>query len=111
MILTILSLQPTSGYAIVRKIDENTVVMTSADFRALMTDLAVRDAENAALKDTLKKERLTVDGYMTEIETLRKNFADERAAMQDERSAIKKARKYDWLWYIAAIGTGYAIGR
>lgn len=85
--------------------------MTSADFRALMTDLAVRDAENAALKDTLKKERLTVDGYMTEIETLRKNFADERAAILDERSAIKKARKYDWLWYIAAAGAGYAIGR
>lgn len=85
--------------------------MTSADFRALMTDLAVRDAENAALKDTLKKERLTVDGYMTEIETLRKNFADERAAMQDERKALKNSRKYDWLWFVAAIGAGYAIGR
>ena len=109
MILTILSLQPTSGYAIVRKIDDDTVAMTSADFRALMTDLAARDAENAALKNTLKQERKTVDGYITEIETLRKNFADERAAILDERTAIKKSRKYDWLWYIVSIGAGYAI--
>ena len=69
--------------------------MTSADFRALMTDLAVRDAENAALKSTLKQERKMVDGYITEIETLRKNFADERAAMQDELVALKKAHRYD----------------
>ena len=85
--------------------------MTSADFRALMTDLAATEAENKALKDVLKKERSTVDGYITEIETLRKNFADERAAILDERTAIKKSRKYDWLWYIVAIGAGYAIGR
>ena len=106
-----LSLPLTSGYANVRKIDSDTIAMTSADFRALMTDLAATEAENKALKDVLKKERSTVDGYITEIETLRKNFADERAAILDERTAIKKAHRYDWLWYIAVAGAGYAIGR
>lgn len=106
-----LSLPLTSGYANVRKIDSNTIAMTSADFRALMTDLAATEAENKALKDVLKKERSTVDGYMTEIETLRKNFADERAAMIDERNALKKSHKNDWLLYLGALGVGYAIGR
>ena len=85
--------------------------MTSGDFRALMSDLAAREAENVTLKSILKQERSSVDGYVSEIETLRKNFADERAAMQDELVALKKAHRYDWLWYIAVAGAGYAIGR
>lgn len=85
--------------------------MTSGDFRALMSDLAAMEAENVALKSTLKQERSSVDRYVSEIETLRKNFADERAAMQDERVALKKAHRYDWLWYIVVAGAGYAIGR
>lgn len=83
--------------------------MPVEDFRILMGDLARLEAERDALREVLDKERASTDEYMTEIDKLRKMFADEREAFKAERRYFQRELNKRWLYVILAAGLGYAV--
>ena len=83
--------------------------MSVEDFRTLMGDIAKAEAERDALKETLGKERKSTDEYVSEIDQLRKLFADEREAYTLERNYYQSELRRRWLYVLLAAGLGYAV--
>lgn len=83
--------------------------MSVEDFRTLMGDIAKAEAERDALKEVLDKERVSTDEYMSEIDTLRKMFSDEREAYTAERKYYQSELRKGWMYVLLAAGLGYAV--
>jgi rubrerythrin len=102
-----LLLQPTLGLAEVR-IDKATgnIVMSPEDFRVLMTDLSVAEAERDALKLVLENERKAVDMYVEEVEALRNSLSSERTAW---KASVEEQKNKRWSsFFIGAALAGIA---
>lgn len=83
--------------------------MSVEDFRTLMGDLAKAESERDALREVLNKERAYTDVYMSEIDKLRKMFADEREAYTAERKYYQSELRKRWVYVLLAAGIGYAV--
>lgn len=83
--------------------------MSVEDFRTLMGDLAKAESERDALREVLNKERASTDEYMSEIDKLRKMFADEREAYTAERKYYQSELRNRWMYVLLAAGLGYAV--
>lgn len=83
--------------------------MSVQDFRTLMGDIAKAEAERDALKEVLNKERVSTDEYMSEVDKLRKMFADEREAYTAERKYYQSELRKRWVYVLLAAGIGYAV--
>lgn len=84
--------------------------MSVQDFRTLMGDIAKAEAERDALKEVLNKERVSTDEYMSEVDKLRKMFADEREAYTAERKYYQSELRKRWVYVLLAAGIGHAVG-
>lgn len=87
----------------VRVTADGEVVMTAADFRAIMADLEAAEATRDALDAALATERARVDEYMLEVESLRAIMAIERDAFRSARLAATKD-KFIWGFVGALLG-------
>ena len=84
MTLTLLSLLPTTSYALVEKIDSATVKMSVSDLHELITQITENKAKATALQETLTAERTETDTYIASVQELIK-------AQEQERTVLLKA--------------------
>lgn len=84
MTLTLLSLLPTTSYALVEKIDSATVKMSVSDLHELIYQITENKAKATALQETLTAERTETDTYIASVQELIK-------AQEQERTALLKA--------------------
>ena len=83
-ILTLLSLLPTTSYALVEKIDSATVKMSVSDLHELIYQITENKAKATALQEALTAERTETDTYITSVKELIE-------AQEAERQALIKA--------------------
>lgn len=83
-ILTLLSLSPTTSYALVEKIDNTTVKMSVSDLHELIYQITENKAKATALQEALTAERTETDTYITSVKELIE-------AQEAERQALIKA--------------------
>ena len=83
--------------------------MDEADYRFFITKIETLQAENAALKDALSKERASFDVYMASVQQERKLHSDERKLMEEKYSKyladIRRRRYVPSLIFGGGVGT------
>ena len=97
-ILTLLSLSPTTSYALVEKIDNTTVKMSVSDLHELIYQITENKTKATALQEALTAERTETDTYITSVKELIE-------AQEAERQALIKAMNRPKL----ELYTGYNI--
>ena len=84
MTLTLLSLSPTTSYALVEKIDNTTVKMSVSDLHELIYQITENKTKATALQEALTAERTETDTYIASVHKLIE-------AQEAERQALIKA--------------------
>lgn len=69
---------PTTSYAEVKALSDNTVQMTAGDLRVLVRQVLENEAENKALKEALSSERASYSLYQQSVQELLAAQSEER---------------------------------
>lgn len=93
MSLSLLLPERTTSYAEVVIDSTDTVLMTEADLRTLVTEITAKTAENEALKETVQTEREAFGAYEASVEKLIAAQKEEREKAQAVIEQLKKQLK------------------
>ncbi|WP_455596274.1 hypothetical protein [Cloacibacillus porcorum] len=89
-ILTLSSTLPTASYATVTKINDNTVQMSKADLKTLVSEIQTNKAKADALTEALASERAIFGAYEASIEQL---IAVQQAERESAQAVIKQLQR------------------
>ena len=89
-ILTLSSTLPTPSYATVTKINDNTVQMSKADLKTLVSEIQTNKAKAEALAEALTSEREIFGAYENSIEQL---IAVQQAERESAQAVIKQLQR------------------